>query len=121
MLPRRRMLASLPSYIDLFFLALAWVLQWYSILKPIVLSLVAREGGPVVASVLQDESEGLRFWHIKVFSGLVGILVTNVLGTLYFWRADLPRVAALAALDLDTPFLIATQAEDYAKGRRRAH
>ena len=114
------MFSRLPSLIDLFFLAWAWVYQWYSILKPIFLCFLARAEGSAVASAFQDKSETLQFWHITVFVGLLGILVTNVQGARYFYHDNRPYVAALAAIDLDTPFLIATQAEEYAKGRRRA-
>lgn len=101
------MVSSVLAYVDLFCLLLAWLNQWSSILTEIYLRVLAHVEGSAVAN---------EFWYITVFVGLLGILVTNVLGARYFYRDDRPLLAALAACDLDTPYLVATQGQDYAKG-----
>ncbi|CAK0814813.1 unnamed protein product [Prorocentrum cordatum] len=88
----------------------AWLYQWFSILREIYLQLQAHAEGP--AAVASTSS----FWFITVFVGLLGILVSNVLGVLYFCRDNRLVLCALAACDLDTPALVATQAQDYVKG-----
>lgn len=88
----------------------AWLYQWFSILREIYLQVLFHVEGP--AAVASTSS----FWFITVFVGLLGILVTNVLGVLYFYRDNRLVFCVLAACDLDTPFLVATQAKDYVKG-----
>jgi hypothetical protein len=101
------MVSGILIYVDLFSLLWAWLNQWSSILTEIYLKVLAHVEGSAVAN---------EFWYITVFVGLLGILVTNVLGAQYFYRDNRPLEAALAACDLETPYLVATQGQDYAKG-----
>mmetsp|Transcript_35919 Transcript_35919/g.95140 ORF Transcript_35919/g.95140 Transcript_35919/m.95140 type:complete len:217 (-) Transcript_35919:1536-2186(-) len=104
------MFAYVLSCVDLSCLMWAWLYQWFSILHEIYLQLQAHAEGP--AAVASTSS----FWFITVFVGLLGILVSNVLGVLYFYRDNRLVFCALVACDLDTPALVVTQAQDYIKG-----
>lgn len=112
-------------YVDLFFLLWAWLYQWGCILKELYLqALVHAEGSMVVNSsfdfwqipVFLGLPSSSQFWYITVFIGLAGILVTNVLGVIHYIQDRRFFLCALALVDWDTPYLVATEGQEYAKG-----
>lgn len=116
---------SIMMYADLLFLVWAWLFQWGSILKEVFLKILANAEGSAVATssfeawyvpVFVGLPSSSEFWYIVVFSGLLGILTTNVLGAMHFYRDGRYFLSALAACDLDMPYLVATQAREYARG-----
>jgi hypothetical protein len=99
------------SCIDLLSLLWAWVYQWWSILAAIYVQILVRVEGPSAATPSSD------FWYAQVFVGVSGILVTNFLGASHFYHDNRFFLCGLAAVDLDTPYLVLTQAQAYSEGR----